>query len=253
MRLFPSILLAAAVPLAACAGATPGPEVEVVAQDVTLPAACAAFADDRVLLTSDPGVARQGETISLRAYVLQGPYAAKDVPLECLAGWIIAPTGAATLSLDHSRLTIAADAPAGELLTVEAQGPGGFAHLTTTLIGRDERVLTGRWRQVDVDCPTGSEPREPVRELEFNAMGGFAVTYLPFETYKDYWGKARFDDARGHLLLTVQGGNREPRNPLLEGEARLGANGRLTLNGFHLGAQDPLTPARPCRYVFARL
>lgn len=253
MRLFPSILLAAALPLAACAAASSGPEVEVVAQEMALPAECAAFANDRVLLTSDPGVARQGETISLRAYVLQGPYASKDVPLGCLAGWMIAPTGAASLSPDHSRLTIAANAPAGELLTVEAQGPGGFAHLTTTLIGRDEQVLTGRWRQVEVDCPTGSDPREPVRELEFDARGGFAVTYLPFETYKDYWGKARFDKARGRLALAVEGGNREPRNPLLEGEARLGADGRLTLNGFHLGAQDPLIPARPCRYVFARL
>lgn len=253
MRAFLSILLAAALPLAACTTqASNGLDAEIVTPVVELPAECAVFAGERILLAAEPGVARLGETVSLRAYVAEGPGSPKDVPLGCLAGWTVAPAGAATLSPDHSRLTIAREARSGELLTVEAQSPGGSAHLTTTLIGSGDLPFAGRWRQVEIDCPGGATPREPVRELEFGAQGRFSVTYLPFETYKDYWGEARFDAAQGRLTLTVDGGNRPPRDGLLEGRARLDAEGRLVLEDFHLGGQDPMIASRPCRYLFAR-
>ena len=83
---------------------------------------------------------------------------------------------------------------------------------------KDEGALTGLWRQVEIDC-AGPQPSEPVRELEFRAPGRFWVTFLPFETYRDYWGEVDFDPAAGRLSLTVEGGNSEPENAILSGPA----------------------------------
>ena len=116
----------------------------------------------------------------------------------------------------------------------------------------DESALTGLWRQVEIDC-AGPQPSEPVRELEFKAPGRFWVTFLPFETYRDYWGEADFDPAAGRLSLTVEGGNSEPENAILSGAARLEADGRrLVLDGFNLGNAHHFNAGGPCRYVFAR-
>lgn len=249
MRIVPPLLcLLAAVP-AGCASTSPEPEV---AQPAPLPAECAAFAADRVLLTIGSEPARQGASVPLSAYVPQGPYAPKRVPLTCLRSWTVSPAGSARISTDPPRLTIAANAPAGEILTLGADAPGGFAYLTTMLVGRDEVVLTGRWRQTDIECPEGPSPPEPIRELIFDSMGGYSVTWLPFETYKDYWGKARFDATGRRLALTVDQGNRRPTGAILEGEARLDAEGRLILDGFHLGPDNQVGPVHRCRYVFSR-
>lgn len=246
--LSPLLCLLAAVP-AGCASTPTEPEV---AQPAPLPAECAAFIADRVLLTIGAEVARQGATVPLRAYVPQGPYSPKQVPLTCLRGWTVNPAGSAEISIDPPTLTIAANAPAGEILTLGADAPGGFAYLTTMLVGRDELVLTGRWRQTDVECAEGPPPPEPIRELIVNAMGEYSVTWMPFETYKDYWGKARFDAAGRRLTLTVDGGNRPPVGAQLEGEASIDAEGRLILDGFHLGPENHIGPAHRCRYVFTR-
>ena len=251
MRALSTALFAAALPLAACAS-TAAAAPEDVAAVRSPPAECEAFAADRVQLTAIPNVARQGETLGLWAYVRQGPYAPKEVPLACLDRWTVNPAGAAVVSPDGTRLTIAADAPAGEILTVTARAAGNFTYLTTAIVGRDDIVLTGRWRQTAVDCPAGASPRDAVQELEFDSLGGYSVTYLPFETYKDYWGGARFDAAGSRLTLTVDQGNRRPVGAVLEGGARIDGDGRLILDGFHLGPQNPQGPSNRCRYVFSR-
>lgn len=223
-----------------------------VAQDASAPSVdCTPFLQDRVLLSINPAVARQGETVRMGAYSPQGPYPSKIVPIACMTNWTINPAGAAFYSDDHTLLTIAEDAPAGEILTLGADAPGGFAYLTTALVGRDDVVLTGLWSQVEIECPDGPPPTEPVRELEFTSLGGFSVTYMPFETYKDYWGKARFDAAGRRMELTVETGNYRPAGAILSGPAWLDDQGRLILDGFHLGDRQNLQPS-PCRYVFAK-
>jgi len=213
------------------------------------PAGCAAFSGDRTLLGVTPEAARQGETLTLRAWSPQGPYAPKIIPLDCLTGWTVTPAGAASVSPDGTRLTIAPDAPAGQLLTVTATAPGGFAYLTTVLVGRTEVVLTGRWSEIEARCPHGA-PAEPLRELEFTSQGEFSATFMPFETYKDYWGRARFTPDRGLLALSVEGGNNMPSDREMVGEARIDDQGRLVLDGFPLGVGR--AAAGPCRYVFRR-
>lgn len=215
---------------------------------------CSAFANDRfMVLSASPATARQGETLMLRARVPQGPYAPKQVPITCLTDWVVSPPGAATLSSADGRLTIAMDAPAPEILTLTAQAPGGQVQLKTTLVGRDEVVLTGRWSQIEIDCGDAHPPREPVRELEFDALGGFTVTYMPFETYRDYWGQAAFVAAEERLTLTMTGGNATPSDPILNGAARIDSEGRLILDGFNLGEREPTERPGPCRYTFSRM
>jgi hypothetical protein len=247
-----ALLIALVVLPVGCAATDVADNAPLAQQEVAPAEDCSAFLQDRVLLAIDPPVARQGETVRVRAYSPQGPYAPKTIPLSCMRNWTINPAGAGSYSADHSLLTIAADAPVGDILTLGADAPGGFAYLTTALVGRDDVVLTGRWGQIEIDCPNGPAPTEPVRELEFDAMGGFSVTYLPFETYKDFWGKARFDAAGRRMELTIEAGNYRPAGAILSGPAYLDDQGRLVLDGFHLGDRQNV-PATPCRYVFAKV
>jgi hypothetical protein len=116
----------------------------------------------------------------------------------------------------------------------------------------DERIPVGLWNQVEIEC-SGPQPSEPVRELEFKAPDRFSVTFLPFESYQDYWGQVDFDPVAGRLTLTVEGGNQEPENAILSGPARLEDGGRrLVLEGFNLGNAHHYNSGWPCRYVFAR-
>lgn len=244
--------MTAILTLAAC-NAHGDKAVGPAASEPTPTTECAAYAGRRTHLVAHPGIARQGVTLELRAYVRDAPHLPPEyVPTSCLRDWRIVPAAAATVSADGSGLNIAADAPAGERLTVTAEAPGGFTYLETNIVGRDDIVLTGMWRQVEIECPSGDTPREPIRELEFTSLGGFSVTWLPFEVYKDYWGKARYDAGEGRLTLTVEGGNNVQGGLLLSGQARLDDDGRLTLNGVYLGDQRPVYPPSPCRYVFAR-
>jgi hypothetical protein len=115
-------------------------------------------------------------------------------------------------------------------------------------------AFNGTWTQKSVACANGVAPANPVIELRFDADGRILVTFVPFETYHDYWGPARFDPASSKLDFEVAGANNEPANLDLSGTASLSADGVLTLDGFFLGdAKDHAPPAEgPCRYEFAR-
>ena len=175
MRAFHAILVAAALSAAACAPALPVAELEGSALE--LPAECAAFTRQPVVLVAEPGVARQGGTLALRALTPGAGEASREAPLACFGRWTIAPADAASLSSDHGQLSIAPDAPAGELLTIGAQGPAGFVHLTTPVVARDEVVLTGTRMQTAVDCGAAEPPARPIRELVFGPSGSFSVTF----------------------------------------------------------------------------
>jgi hypothetical protein len=95
---------------------------------------------------------------------------------------------------------------------------------------------------------TGCLVTEPVGELEFSPGNRFAVTFRPFETYRDYWGRFEFDPATGKLKLIVEGGNFVPDVLDLEGEADVSA-GALVLRNLYLGSRSP-TPWSGCTYSF---
>jgi len=115
--------------------------------------------------------------------------------------------------------------------------------------------LGGLWRQASVTCADGRVPDEKVDELAFGSETDpdfYSVTYAPFETYKDYWGKARFDLGRGEFAFTVDHGNFVPPGLDLEGRVKLEGNS-LTLSEAWLGDRAPGAAASPgCTYVFSR-
>ena len=112
--------------------------------------------------------------------------------------------------------------------------------------------LDGLWRQASVTCPDGRTPGEKVDELDFGDSGFFSVTYAPFETYKDYWGRAKFDLGKGDIAFTVERGNFVPPGLDLEGKVLLEGT-QLTIREIWLGDRAPgAAPAGGCTYVFKR-
>lgn len=195
---------------------------------------------------TDPVIYRQGAAIRLRPVRLRGHTGTHEVPMECTSGWFV--SGPATLSADRRTLSIAADAPVGSQVALAYRVGDEQVDARLRVVGRDEVVLTGTRSQSAIQ---GCDGLDPVRELAFGANGSFSVTFMPFETYKDYWGRYRYDPATGALSMSVTGGNYVPPGLDLEGSARLGEGGRLVLEDVYLGSrQGPPPPAAGCRYTF---
>lgn len=195
-------------------------------------------------IATDTPIFRQGTTVRVTPTVDVSPAGTREIPLRCTADWSVA--GPARLSADRTSVVIEADAAPGAVVTV------GFRHGTERIerrmevIARDAVVLTGRRGQRSVE---GCEGAEPVRELEFIEGNRFAVTFMPFETYRDYWGSYSFDPATGRLSMQAEGGNFVPPGLDLEGQAEL-AEGRLVLRDFYFGSRHAAPPARSCTYIF---
>jgi hypothetical protein len=219
-------------------------------------------APDPVVLSDDPAceyhpalhltsrVARQGAEIGIVAEEPVGPFAPREIPQELLSGWRVSPAGQIRLDRATRRFTVLPNATPGTDVMIAASFCGK-RELTRVIriVGKDEPVLTGMWKQESVSCE-GETPVEPVRELDLNDLGGFSVTYVPFESYRDFWGDAVFDAKAGTLSLKTTGGNRVPSGAKLSGRAKLTAEGKLELDGFLLS--DPRGPDDICKYVFRK-
>jgi hypothetical protein len=191
----------------------------------------------------DTTVYRQGAVVRLTPMVDRAPAGTDEIPLKCTSGWAV--TGPATLSQDRKSLTIAPDAPVGAIVLIRYYHSGKPVQAQFRVVPRDEIVLTGRYTQRSLE---GCSAPEPVRELEFQPENRFSVTFMPFETYRDYWGRYSFDPATKQIRLKVEGGNFVPPSLDLEGEAEL-AEGRLRLKDIFLGSRDG-APQSGCTYLF---
>jgi hypothetical protein len=192
---------------------------------------------------TDTTVYRQGAVVKVTPSVDRSPAGTVEIPLRCTSGWRV--TGPATLAADRTTVAIAPDAPPGAIVQVEFRHAGKPVELRFRVVAKDEIVLTGRYTQQSLE---GCGGVEPVRELEFQPENRFSVTFMPFETYRDYWGSYAFDPATGRLRLTVGGGNFVPPNLDLEGEAEFAA-GRLRLKDMFLGSRDGPSQSG-CIYAF---
>ena len=245
-RPLPTILLALLPALASCA--TAPPPLPPIPDD---PFRCGLSEYIGHYLDVVPAIARQGTTLALSPKQVRGPGGTYDVPLDCTSDWSLSDPALATLSGDRATILIAADARPGATLGIAYTVANKRVEAALAIIGRDQVVLSGTRGQKNVQgCASG----EPVRELVFTSEGGFAVTFLPFETYKDYWGRYTFDPASGALVMTVAGGNHVPAGLDLEGRASLGADGSLVLEGIYLGNRQGIgpgaLPAGGCTYTF---
>ena len=187
---------------------------------------------------------RQGAGVGLTPMVDISPAGTRELPLRCTSDWTV--SGPARLSADRTRLEIDPDAPPGAMISVGFRHAGKAVGAELRVVARDEVVLTGTRSQRSAE---GCEAADPVRELVFRPQNRFAVTFLPFETYQDYWGTYEFDSVTGRLVLKVEGGNSIPPGLDLEGKAGL-ESGRLTLSEMFLGSKNGFVPARSCTYVF---
>jgi hypothetical protein len=225
------------------ASATPEPEPE---QIVTDHEACGYYP----AIFVSPPIARQGAELALRISEPVGAYAPRPIPAELLTGWKATPAGQVNLARDGSKLTVLPTAMPGTDVTISASfcGKRDITRIIR-IVGKDEPVLTGAWREQSKAC-TGETPQDPVNELEFKDTGDFSITYFPFESYRDYWGKAEFDAKSGALAMTTTGGNRVPGSADLSGTVTLKDGKTLILEGFFLS--QPQTTGGVCTYTFAK-
>ena len=94
-------------------------------------------------------------------------------------------------------------------------------------------------------------PELSVQELHFDASGGFSVTWIPFEVYKDYWGTYTYDLATGALSLTVEGGNYVPPDVRASAGSFTFEDRKLVLRDIWLGTPPGAIDAvTRCGHVF---
>lgn len=204
-----------------------------------------------VRLIVNPLVARPGVTLKIFSDHPLGYAPPLDVPDELLTHWRASPEGAATFSSDGTQVTVSETAPAGADLKLTALFCGKEEVSTTVpIVAWDEPVIVGYWKQASADCTQLTPPHDSVKELAFDADGSFSVTYQPFESYRDYWGKHRFDYKTNTLELSVTGGNATPGWSKRSGKARLENEKRLVLEDIYLGLAGDTQAT--CSYVFVK-
>ena len=177
------------------------------------------------------------------------------VPVAADATWSITPADGARIDPFTGILSIDATTPSGSVFTVRAEVEGG-RHVVETRVKTftpETNPLIGYWHeQAQLTCDTGTEvaPALAIRELIFDPDGSFAVTWSPFESYKDYWGTYAFDLAQGTLELTITGGNTIP--PDVDGEGRFArdATGALILSDLWLGTPSLERGSPNCGHRF---
>ena len=150
-----------------------------------------------------------GTSRTLSPFVAQRPGVYDSLPSACLSEVTISPENAGTIERAPNgdyRVEIAATAPLGVPIDVRAHYNG--QRLSGRLFAYDpaQSPLIGYWSQDEAQC----DPATVIRELIFSADGTFAVTWMPFEVYQDYWGQYEYDASSGDLNLTVLSGNADP-------------------------------------------
>ncbi len=179
------------------------------------------------------------------------------VPVPALATWSVSPTDGALIDPATGVLTIDPATPSGSLFTVRADIESGrhVVEAEVHVYTLEANPLIGYWlEEVQLACGSGAEivPELPIEELVFAADGTFAVTWMPFESYVDYWGTYSFDLAQGTLDLVATGGNYVP--PDIDGHGRVALDeaGRLVLTEIWLGTSHSPGTEPHCGHRFVR-
>jgi hypothetical protein len=190
-----------------------------------------------------------GQAAQLSAGASEAPYAPLvPLPRGCTVRYSV--QGGAPARVDaHGRLTVSASARPGSEFRVRAVMGRDTAVREVHVVDAHLAPVAGIWREAaGTRCTPAAGTLEPVRELVLRRDGRFSVTFTPFETYNDYWGRYTWNAATGAIALVVEGGNKIPAEIDLAGTARL-VDGRLVMDGIWFGQPEP-TPARTCRYTF---
>ncbi|HEX8274322.1 MAG TPA: hypothetical protein VF615_16920 [Longimicrobiaceae bacterium] len=223
--LLPAILLA----MASCAGNA----VPAAPPPCTLP-------EGALLVSPGEYELRPGTVDSVRLLVSRFPGAFESLPDGCRPAWSLPEGGPASVDARSGVIRIAPDAPDGTAFPLLARVGGREVRTTVRVVDPARSPLVGTWAQTG-ETPCGAAeaaPAEPIRELQFRRDGTFGVTWMPFESYQDYWGAYTHDAASGRLKLMVQGGNFVPEELDLDGVAEI-KGGVLRLREMWLGSRTP--------------
>jgi hypothetical protein len=163
--------------------------------------------------------------------------------------WSIEPRIQGVEVTDKGLVTAAAGVPDKTTFMVKAvvrikepwdADPGRTEVIEQTVLVFDRKInpLIGFWYQARLR-PCEGRPQlydhdGGIGELEFRADGTYSVTVRPFEAYKDYWGKYKYDAAAGTIELTVDDGNSTPMSFDRPGKLRIGADGKIEIEDISL-------------------
>ncbi|HEU0078076.1 MAG TPA: hypothetical protein VFQ76_10535 [Longimicrobiaceae bacterium] len=179
-------------------------------------------------------------TVQLLASTHPGAFA--PLPGGCRPAWSLPDGGPASVDAASGVLRVAADAADGAAFPLLARVAGREVRTVVRVVDPARSPLVGTWAQVGrTPCGAGAAeaaPAEPIRELRFRRDGSFSVTWLPFESYTDYWGTYSHDAASGRLRLVVERGNYVPAELDLDGRAEV-QGGVLRLREMSLGSRTP--------------
>jgi hypothetical protein len=239
----------AALMMAACAQAPEANQQSASAAEEPIVIPDDQACEARPAIFVNPAVARQGATMDLIVQEPVGAFGPREIFPQLITGWTASPAGLVTIAKDGGSLTIAETAKPGVDVTLAMKYCDRPVSRTIRIVDKDEPVITGRWGQESITC-TGETPQEPIRELIFKDTGDFSITYAPFESYTDFWGKTDVDIAGGTLALKVEGGNRVPTGGKFSGTMSLTQDDKLVLDGFFLSR--PEQSGGSCRYVFGK-
>ena len=214
---------------------------------------CSIPSDQHVVIAIEPLEMVPGERRVLELAMVRAPYTPSEpVPGVCKARWSV-PDGSHARVDNRGRLYVTRYARPGETVVVSVDVGGRKVRQEVHVIDPNPNPLAGTWAQSGpAQCAGASDAAaEPVRELVIRRDGRFSLTYMPFETYKDYWGTYTYDRASGALVMDVVNGNSDPLGLDLAGTAQV-ANGRLTLRDVWLGRAGRGAAAPTCTYVFVK-
>ena len=177
----------------------------------------------------------RGNAYTLTPYFSTHPGAADRLPPGCVGDLSASPVEAVSWSRrdDGTAVaTITEQAEIGKPIYIKTRYAGSESiSLVLNVYEAKANPLIGFWvQEKDETCEPGSR----IRELIFNADGTFSATWMPFETYKDYWGEYEYDLETSVLTLKPRRGNHIP-DTVKSGKIKL-ENGTLTpLEGMSFG------------------
>ncbi|HYH83553.1 MAG TPA: hypothetical protein VEX86_27410 [Longimicrobium sp.] len=195
-----------------------------------------------------------GERTPVGLFWFVGNRPADPLPRHCHVAWSVEPRGAGRIS--RGRVSAPASARPGSEFTLVARVGRHVARQQVHVVDPRPNPLASYWTQRDsanTSCTGGVGGPRPdrVRELLFRRDSAFSVTYVPWETRRDYWGTYSYNDSTGALRLRVESEARGLGELGLKGVARVEGD-TLRLEGFWLGDPRQQRAGRTCTYVFAR-
>lgn len=168
------------------------------------------FEDDGAIIfdRNADGKAIAGRSITIDPQWTPFPSWFEPVPSKCFVKWKVTTPWLAKLSKDHKTLTVNADVPDGRIVEMRARIGNREVVQQWTVYTPTRSPIVATWGQRDEDC----KGTIPLREVSIRDDGTIWVTWEPFESRHDYWGKWTVEGDK--LILSDLTGSHIPADVL---------------------------------------